>query len=322
MTTRHDDFRSPSDERHPSPVISSVVLQYPATWRTVEDEELPLLDSALAERAHGQERQEALTRMGDMIAWRLQRRRSAFAATAAKLKRAGLDPSAPDANETLAVALAQKRALDIDRRRGPWPAIPRTARAWLSLLGIERRSHDLVAELVVHRLGVITLDRLQGIVNGRRQPNHRETPGAFEPSLFAGVGSLFAGFNTAYLIPEQTCHAEALSACAWLGWRMEKRAAPLPAPARTCITALASASPCEPDPAAVPDIQAVIRFGMGVAGVNGKNLDRHAQAGWPTPSDRFDLQPAREASGLFGLRLINAFGDLASPAGRPHPFLH
>jgi hypothetical protein len=284
---------------------------YPATWQTVEDEELPMLDARLAARSRGAEAALAIGRLDAMVKERLRIRTVGYSAAATALIREGVDGDPA----TWRDADSQGPAVEM---AGPWARVrfaARTARASLGREGRIRRARD---QLLLHTLALESLRLLSACV-GRRHPGQdnataaarkfarsvqREGEVAFESPAVVALCAVFSGFNTAYLFPQHAFQAELLTAAAWLGWRMDGRCAPLPAAAAEYLAGMdlsAAVETADPD-----DPQTVVRFALGLSGVKLNKLGKYTSEQWPSP--HMPIRNHRTVNAAMCRRFIDACG--------------
>jgi hypothetical protein len=260
---------------------------YPATWETVEDEELPLLDARLVARSIRPDAALAMSRLDAMIRERQRSRTIGYSAAATLLIREGLDEDPASWQDIDSSDKAVGEA-------GPWERIRRIARTASGSLGRDGCIRRAREDLLLHTLALESL-RLLSASMVRRQPvlknadaiaekaaqsDQREAEAVFEKPAVAALCAAFSGFNTAYLFPQYAFQAEMLAAAAWLGWRMDGRRAPLPAAAAEYLAGMNLSVALET--ADLNDPQAVIQFALGVAGVQLKKLGDYASEQWPS----------------------------------------
>ncbi|MGL4635483.1 MAG: hypothetical protein ACRCWF_05830 [Beijerinckiaceae bacterium] len=270
-------------------------LQYPANWRTIEDEELPVLDVNLVARAMGSARHEAIDRMTAMVSSRLERRMVAYAETSEVLKRAGVAIGL-HAGQWLALEASEGRLrLSGDRRRSRWQLLSRISDGLGLPFGKERRVHDLTLDLAVHWLAVVALQQLERHLATQSKgmpvaPGETTGPAEALMPLQAMLFSLFSGFNAGYILTVDPELRQWMTAAAWLGWKIEGREAPLPDAAMNVLCNVAARARRDME-TVDPDVKAVIELGLDIAGIDSGNLERSRNGAWPTPMDRIDLRP-------------------------------
>jgi hypothetical protein len=287
---------------------------YPATWATVEDEELPLLDARLVARARGCEAAMALSRLDSMIRERLRHRTVRYSAAATALIRDGVDENWRSRQENSSEGPATPDA-------GPWAKACRLATTATASFGREGRISRARDALLLHTLALESLRLLSASISRRQlvrenagavtrgaaqsDPGDAET--AVDNPAVAALCAAFSGFNTAYLFPQHAFQAELLAAAAWLGWRMDGRCAPIPATAADYLAELDPAAAAEmADP---NDPQAVIRFALDASGVDLNKLGQYASQQWPSRRPYRPIRSRRGVSAVMCRRFIETVGS-------------
>jgi hypothetical protein len=282
---------------------------YPATWETVEDEELPLLDSRLAARIRGSEAALGIERLDAMTRERLRHRTVSYSTSATALIREGVDPNPASWQDADCVGTAPEGT-------GPWAKVRRIAKTASASLGREGRIRRARDEILLHTLALESL-RLLSTCIGRRQLARENVSTVFEKAAqsqrceaeallenpaVAALCAAFSGFNTAYLFPQHSFQAELLTAAAWLGWRIEGRSAPLPAAAAEYLAGLepaVAAKKADPN-----DPQTVIQFALGVSGINLNKLGKYASEQWPSPRPLVSIRSYRGVNAVVCRRFL------------------
>jgi hypothetical protein len=286
---------------------------YPATWQTVEDEELPMLDARLAARSRGAEAASAMGRLDAMIRERLRIRTVGYSAAATALIREGVDGDPASWRDADSLDPAIEMA-------GPWTKIRLIARNASASLGREGRIRRARDQLLLHTLALESLRLLSACVGGPHAAQDYATPAAresalsvqregeaaFESPVVAALCAVFSGFNTAYLFPQHAFQAELLTAAAWLGWRMDGRCAPLPAVAAEYLAGINLSAAIET--ADLNDPQTVVRFALGLSGVKLNKLGKYTAEQWPSPWPHMPIRNHRAVNAVMCRRFIDAYG--------------